>query len=103
MFDNQMLPPHDLGRTVRDSPRDVLASGTPTPRNLSHADLLASVAADIVRDLISDTRRNLTHLADLRAAHIEAFRSLEAMHAEILNNLDALLEFIPCACSECAA
>lgn len=35
MFDNQMLPPHDLGRTVRDSPRDVLAAACRTPRTVA--------------------------------------------------------------------
>ena len=75
-------------------PRDVPGTG-------SHVDRDGEIAADIVLDLISDTRRNLTHLADLRAAHIEAFRALEAMHVETLESLDTLLEFLPCRCGGC--
>ncbi len=75
-------------------PRDVPGTG-------SHVDRDGEIATDIVLDLISDTRRNLTHLADLRAAHIEAFRALEAMHYETLEGLEGLLEFLPCRCGWC--
>ena len=94
MFDNQMLLPNGAPRPGVGYPRDVPLSGGTADRD-------GEIAADIVRDLISDTRRNLTHLADLRAAHIEAFRALEAMHYETLEGLEGLLEFLPCRCGWC--
>ncbi len=94
MFDNEMLLPNGAPRPGVGYPRDVPLSGGTADRD-------GEIAADIVRDLISDTRRNLTHLADLRAAHIEAFRALEAMHAETLEELEGLLEFLPCRCGGC--